>query len=68
MNQESLTHAVQYKFSNEERYGKNGKSRDFKQISPDASKENLRSVGEALASLQGDSLSNIYLIDKKELV
>lgn len=63
MNYELLEQSVQFTFSNE-KYGENGKKKIYKNVKKDTQAESLKKVGEAISSLQKDSLDAIVLIQK----
>lgn len=63
MNYELLEQSVQFTFSNE-KYGENGKKKIYKNVKKDTQAQSLKKVGEAISSLQKDSLDAIVLIQK----
>ena len=67
MKLEFLNQSVQYKFMNEARYGKNGKSRIYANVKQNADADSLNVVGHAIAELQGDDLGAAVLITKQSI-
>lgn len=63
MNYELLEQSVQFTFGNK-KYGENGKKKIYKNVKKEAKAESLKKVGEAISSLQKDSLDAIVLIQK----
>lgn len=61
---EKLSQSVQFNYVNEGKYGKNGKTREYKNVKFDAGADELLTVGGALSNLMGDELGKATLITK----
>ena len=66
MNFELLEQSVQYTFSSES-YTNGKLTRTLKNVAKDATSSALAQVGQALSSLQGDTLSDAILIQKQNI-
>ncbi|MCF1783906.1 MAG: DUF1659 domain-containing protein [Lactobacillus mulieris] len=66
MNFELLEQSVQYTFSSES-YTNGKLTRSLKNVTKDATASALAQVGQALSSLQGDTLSDAILIQKQNI-
>src|SRR5699024_11367434 len=67
MNYELTEQSIQYVFGNK-KYKNGQKTRNLKNVKTGAKADELQKVGQAIASLQEDSLDEAYLVQKSRLV
>ena len=67
MNFELAEQSIQYTFGNK-RYTNGLKSRMIKNVKRGAAAEDLKKVGQAIASLQEESLDDVILVPKQRVI
>ena len=67
MNFELAEQSIQYTFGNK-RYTNGLKSRMIKNVKRGATAEDLKKVGQAIASLQEESLDDVILVPKQRVI